>query len=144
MDDNQIIIKADKKYRKRILLVALILVIIGFFLIQYLQTLSNKLSTLAEKFPERVIREAVNSFKVIFFVMFLLSLGFCIYLYRLGTSILKSGQFPLPGMKVIKDTKLETGEKAKSKGRLLQIMSVLFLMMSILVPVMIFLTLRNL
>ena len=144
MDDNQIIIEADKKYRNRMLLVALILIIIGFFIIQYFQTLSNKLSALAEESPELAIQKAENSFKIIFFVMFVLSLGLCIYLFRLGTSILKSGQFPPLGIKVIRDTKLETGKKAKSKGKLLQIFSVLFLLMSILVPIMVFLTLRKL
>jgi len=144
MDDNQIIIEADKKYRNRMLLVALILIIIGFFIIQCFQTLSNKLSALAEESPELAIQKAENSYKIIFFVMFVLSLILCIYLYRLGTSILKSGQFPPPGIKVIRDTKLETGKKARSKGRLLRIFSVLFLLMSILVPLMVFLTLRKL
>ncbi len=143
MDDEQIIIKADKKHRIKILLVALILIIVGFFLLQYFQILLNKLSTLAEESPELAIQKAENTFKIIFSIMFLLSLGLCIYLFKLGTLIVKSGQFPPPGLKVIRDVKLETGQKAKSKGRIVQVLSVIFLMMGIIIPIMIFLTLRN-
>ncbi|HHE39271.1 MAG TPA: hypothetical protein ENL20_11965 [Candidatus Cloacimonetes bacterium] len=141
--DEQIIVKADKNYRKKILLIAFTLIVIGFFLLRYFQALLNRLSTLAEESPGLAIKKAENSLKIIFFVMFLLSLGLCFYLYRLGTSILKSEQFPPPGIKVIKDTKLETGRKARSRGRMLQVLSILFLMMGVLVPITVSLILRN-
>jgi hypothetical protein len=40
-------------------------------------------------------------------------LGLAVYQIILARRILKSGRFPPPGMKVIRDTKIQTGAKAK-------------------------------
>ncbi len=144
MKDEQIVIKADKKYRKKILLIALILVILGFVLLTYFRSRLTEISILAENSPETAIQNMKRTFFIIFMIMFIFGLGLCLYLFKLGRSIIESRQFPPPGIKVLRNIKLETGEKAKAKGKLLQVLSVLFLMLSVIIPLLVFLALRNL
>jgi hypothetical protein len=40
-------------------------------------------------------------------------LGLAVYQILLARRVLKSGQFPPPGMRVVRDTKIKTGGKAK-------------------------------
>ena len=53
------------------------------------------------------------------------SVGFAIYLWRLGARIVHTERFPLPGATVIRDTPITTGDKARRQGRLVQAAGVL-------------------
>lgn len=48
------------------------------------------------------------------------SVGFAVYLWRLGARIVRSERFPLPGETVIRDTPITRGDKARRRGRLVQ------------------------
>jgi hypothetical protein len=61
-------------------------------------------------------------------------LGLAVYQIILGRRILKSGRFPPPGMKVIRDTKIETGAKAKKVAiSLIALSSIVIVMILFLV-----------
>jgi hypothetical protein len=49
--------------------------------------------------------------------------AFNIYLWRLGSRIVVTGQFPPPGMKVLRDTPVLRDAAARKCGRLLQVVA---------------------
>lgn len=57
--------------------------------------------------------------------------GFAVYLWFLGEQISRSGRFPLPSMKVIRDTVVVTGQAALSRSRCVKAFAV-FLALSAL------------
>jgi hypothetical protein len=48
------------------------------------------------------------------------TLVFAAYFWRLGGRVIRSNQFPPPGMRVIRDTVVWHGESARRRGRILQ------------------------
>lgn len=58
-----------------------------------------------------------------------------IYCWQLGRSVIHSGQFPSPGMKVLVDTPIIRGHKALMKGRVLQLVGLLLSASSIAFPI---------
>lgn len=50
-------------------------------------------------------------------------LGVATYLWRLGDRIVRSGRFPAPGMAVARDTVVQQGLAARSRGRVLQFLA---------------------
>jgi len=55
----------------------------------------------------------VNLIKIFIIINPIVTFGFMIYFILLGTKTYKSGLFPPPGVKVIRDTKLVKGDKAR-------------------------------
>jgi hypothetical protein len=51
-------------------------------------------------------------------------LAFAAYLWWLGTKVLRAGEFPPPGHRVIQDTRVIAGDAAMSRGRLLKLVAV--------------------
>ena len=113
---NKKIIKADKKLRNRTLIFILILIILVFiFHIFYNQFLSG-IKNLAEESPEMAINKILITLKILMVAMCIIFAAFTIYCFHISLLIYKSEQFPPPGMRVIKDTVLITGEKAKVRA----------------------------
>lgn len=50
-------------------------------------------------------------------------LGVAAYLWALGARILRAREFPPPGLRVIRDSAVITGERAISRGRLLKMLA---------------------
>jgi hypothetical protein len=51
-------------------------------------------------------------------------LAFAVYVWRIGARILEAGQFPPPGLRVVRDTAIVTGQPAIMRGRLLRALAV--------------------
>ncbi len=49
--------------------------------------------------------------------------AFAAYLWRLGGKVVLAQAFPPPGMRVVRDTPILTGERAVSRGRLLKVLA---------------------
>lgn len=67
----------------------------------------------------------------ILILLLLLFIGPSIYLIYIGRQIKRSGEFPFPGMKVIRDTKVIVGEKALNRGRMFTILGYSSIILSI-------------
>src|SRR5215468_4564944 len=46
-----------------------------------------------------------------------------VYLWALGGKVVRTREFPPPGLRVIRDTPIVTGERAVSRGRLLKVLA---------------------
>ena len=115
------IVHADKKYRNIALGLCFLLGLLGIVLIiwglppgmEYLKGLEPK-----------------TAFLIIELVLLLIMLSMVpigLFIFNLSRKIIKHECFPPPGMKVIKDTPIEKGKKAKVKGQILLFISLLFM-----------------
>ena len=132
---NEKIVKTDKEFRKKILLITLLLVVAGIVFIFYFQNYLTELRSLAEENPELTLQKIISSMKIIIFSLMIIFAGAGIYFLRLGILTIKSSQFPPPGIKVIKDTRLIEGKNAVRKGIIIIILSMLFIISGILLPI---------
>ena len=115
------IIRADKKYRNKALGLFFLLGLLGILLIiwglpsgmEYLKRLDPKTAFL------------IIDLVLVFIMLSMVPIG--LFLLNLSRKIMKHECFPPPGMKVIKDTPIEKGKKAKVKGQILLFISLLFM-----------------
>ena len=118
---NRDIIRADKKYRNKALGLLFLLGLLSILIIiwglpsgmEYLRHLDHQTAFL------------IIDLVLVFIVLSMVPLG--IFLLRLSRKILKHECFPPPGMKVIKDTPIVRGKKAKIKGQIVLFISILFM-----------------
>jgi hypothetical protein len=59
-------------------------------------------------------------------------IAFAIYVWTLAKKIIRAREFPPPGLRVLRDTPIITGEKAFARGRLLQVFAVICAITSVL------------
>lgn len=113
--------RTDSVFRRQIVLVLVVGALVGALLIvafeQYQIPLRNWILSDPEALAQRV--------KVAFLLLaaFLMAplLALAVYLWSLGGRVLRAREFPPPGLRVIHDTPVITGEAAISRGRLLKV-----------------------
>ena len=138
------IVKTDKDLRKKILLITLLLVVAGVIFIFYFQNYLTGLKLLAKEYPELALQRIIYSMKIIIFMLMIIFAGAGIYFLRLGILTIKTSQFPPPGIKVIKDTRLIEGKNAVRKGVIIIILSMLFIISGIFLPIQFYAIMRTL
>ncbi len=110
---NTSVVPADKELRKKFI-IFLVLVTIAFIALEPpFKGYMDQIDQLSKKDPELAFKKAMLLLKWSLGVVFLLLLGMGVYLVLLARRTLRSGQYPPPRMKVIKDTKLRTGTQAR-------------------------------
>ena len=120
------IVSADKTYRNKVLALCFLLGLLGVLLIKWGVPLG--LEYLNHLDPK-------TAFLIIDVTLALIMLSMVpvgLYLFKLGRTIIKHECFPPPGMKVIKDTPIDKGKKAKVKGQILVYISILFMVVGLL------------
>ena len=130
---HQDIVAADKELRKKIiiflLLVTIAVVVTGSYLENYLDQIEQQ----SQKDPELASEKIMFVFRLCTGLVFLLLLCMGIYLILLARRTLRSGQYPPPGMKVIRDTRIRTGAEVKSITVLMFFSSVILIIFAFLV-----------
>lgn len=107
------IILADKKYRRKVIIIYLISVALGAALISWgLPWVKGHIKGLE---PE----SALNNLIMLVRFMFLSIVPFGFYMLSHGRKVLMHEQFPPPNSKVIIDTRIIVGEKALIRGRII-------------------------
>ncbi len=119
------LLKADPQSRRKLINIYFVVFIVGFIIIQW--GLPEFKAFVNQKKP----REAAHILLITLSLCFLSVLPMAIYIYRYGQRILKAGQFPPPGEKVIRDTKIIEGNSARRRGRILIILSLLLALASL-------------
>ncbi len=77
-------------------------------------------------------QKALGIIKVALVVLFLGTVPLAAYLFTIGRKMMKYERFPPPGMKVITDTKLVEGEKAKFRGQVVVVLSLVLILLGLL------------
>jgi cytochrome bd-type quinol oxidase subunit 1 len=109
----QDIVRADKEFRKRFIVFLMLIVIVFVFTILSMKSYLDQMGELRRENPGLAGKKVIFLLKWWMGLGSLPILGFGVYQIILGRRILKAGRFPPPGMKMIRDTKIRTGAKAK-------------------------------
>jgi len=123
---NQGVVRADKLYRRKILIITLFLVLIGVVLF-------SGVIPWAQAYLQRLApQKALCMVRVALVAMFLSMVPIALYLWTFGRKVLSSERFPPPDVKVIKDTRLLEGEKATFRGRLVIAFALILILLGLL------------
>jgi len=107
------VIPADTRLRTQVIVWGTCTLVLGLACILYLNTYLDALTALHTAAPQLAAEQIQRLF-------FLLAIGIALLtgllagiVSYLAVRVLKAGQYPPPGMRVIRDTKLKTGREAK-------------------------------
>ena len=129
------IVKADRNTKIYYLIVIIILIVAAFFLYRYWQGYYEKLTILAENHPEQALMKVADLIRIVIYINPIVMAGFMIYFIVLGIKTYRSEQFPPPGVKVVRDTKLTEGSKAKKYALGLWFVVLILIVFTILITI---------
>jgi hypothetical protein len=128
----ELIIRGDTAYRKRIYLLYALLVLVGVVAVRWLVPMGlGHLRSLG-------MRQLLVMLRALFIVILLSFAPAAIYLIVVGRRILKHERFPYPGQRVMYDTRQMTGARARHRGRALLILGTVFLFLMVVSSVYIY------
>ncbi len=107
------LISADNALRKKFFLILVIVVLASIVLEPHLKAYMHQIDQLSKKDPELALEKTKLLLKWSMRVVFAALAGMGTYLILLARRTLRSGKYPPPGMRVIRDTRLRTGNQAK-------------------------------
>jgi heme/copper-type cytochrome/quinol oxidase subunit 2 len=126
------IVPADKELRKKIILFLVVVTLAIIVAEPYLKDYLDQIEQQSQKEPELAFYKIMVVFKFFMGSVFLLLLGMGIYLILLARRISRSRQYPPPGMKLIRDTRIRTEAEAKSITTLMIVSSAILILFAFL------------
>jgi hypothetical protein len=115
--------RADPAVRRQAVLILVVGTILGALLIVGFQRYHIPIRDWIRSEPGASAQRA--NWALLLLAAFLIGplLGLATYLWSLGGRVLRAREFPPPGLRVIRDTPVITGEGAISRGRLLKLLA---------------------
>ena len=113
---DQGVVQADKELRKKFILFLILFTIVVILIEPTLNRCIEQIKETSEKDPELAFKKSMVALKVSLGLVSFLLLMTGVYFIALARRTFKSGQYPPPGMRVIRDTRLRTGIQAKRAG----------------------------
>lgn len=111
------IMRSDPRLRRITVVIVIILIAAGFAFMRYaLPRYVDYLRELARRDPNALVLEYRRAFLVMFSIVGALSVAIGLYLLRIGRAVLRSECFPPPHVKVVLDTKIVRGGRARRFG----------------------------
>ncbi len=107
------IVRGDKEFRKRFIVFLVLIAIVFSIAILSVKSYLDQMGELRRENPGLAGKKVILLLKWWMSLGSLPILGFGVYQILIARRILKSGQYPPPGLKMLRDTKIETGAKAK-------------------------------
>lgn len=107
------LIPADKALRKKVILFLVIIVFAALVLEPHFEAYLGQMSQLSKEDPNLALEKTMLLLKWSLRSVFVALVGMGVYLILLARRALRSGQYPPPGMRVIRDTRLRRGNQAK-------------------------------
>ena len=107
------IVRADNRLRRRVQWLAGFVTVGGLITLAILYSNLRGINDLADEDLDAAVDQAVRLATVIGWITGLSFVGIGVWFLRLARRIRRSGRFPPPGMKVIKDTPVKTGTRAR-------------------------------
>jgi hypothetical protein len=120
---DQDIIPADKNLRKKFFIFLGLVTMAVILVAPYMNDYIDQIKQMSKENPDLAFKKSIFTLKVSLGLVSILLLMAGVYLISLARNTLKSGQYPPPGMRVIRETRLRTGMQAKMAGISLIILS---------------------
>ncbi len=111
-------LQADPAYRRKIIIIIIVIAIGGVLCLQLLMPLLGEY--LAKHEPD----VSLNIVKYLLLFLVMIPALFSMYLIRMAIQINKHGQFPPPATRVIKDTRILYDSAAKIRARVLIVLAI--------------------
>ncbi len=119
---------ADPRARRVALIVLAIAFVAGTLLLWALNTSQSAVASWLREDPARTVRRARWLLAGLAVVTSGPAIAAGAYLLRLGSRVIAAERFPPPGMRVVQDTTVVTGDAARSRGRLFQGLAAILLL----------------
>lgn len=129
----KIIVSADPRLRKQVLIIVLIIIFSALVIWFYLQKYFLYLNILAEQYPSLALDKSVQLIHILLLINNLAFFVLSIYLITMGIRIFRSQQYPPPGQRVIRNTILVSGGKARIHAFVLWFITILLIILVILI-----------
>jgi uncharacterized membrane protein SpoIIM required for sporulation len=107
------LIPADQVLRKKVILFLLIVVLTALVLEPHFKAYMDQMSQLSKEDPNLALEKTMLLLKWSLRSVFVALVAMGVYLILLARRTLRLGQYPPPGMRVIRETRLRTGNPAK-------------------------------
>jgi len=120
--------RVDPRIRLLLLFVYLASAIIGAIIIWWIE---RWLAGLKQIDPNIALHQVLTGFIYIHSAVCAIILVFSIYLWRTGAKVRNIGQFPLPGMFLLRDTVILRGAAARRQALILQSISIVLMLFCI-------------
>lgn len=115
--------RADPIARRKVALVLVVGTCVGVLLIVAFERYRAPLSDWVLAEPGASAQRARLVLLLLAVLLLTPLLAFAAYLWSLGERVVRAREFPPPGLRVIRDTPVITGESAVSRGRLLKLLA---------------------
>ena len=116
--------RADAGTRRRAIWIVILGIAAGAVMLRWFEQSLPALIAWATENPDQGAARARLLLALIGTVIVAPLAGFAAYLWFLGERISRSGRFPLPSMKVVRDTVVVTGEDAVTRSRFVKALAV--------------------
>ncbi|MFW6373919.1 MAG: hypothetical protein ACOC3W_09495 [Thermodesulfobacteriota bacterium] len=113
---NSFLIKSDPAYRKKVILLLVVLTLLGAGVVIYFQNFMDTLLTSAETDPQGAIEETIRIFRILMAALGISLFVMGAYFMWVSIRILRSSQLPPPQTKVIRDIRAVIGRPAVIRG----------------------------
>ena len=127
---NQDIVPADKNLRKKFFIFLGLSVIAVLIIVPYFNEYIEQIKQAFKENPEVAFKKSMFVLKASLGFVSLLLLMTGVYFIILARRTLRSGQYPPPGMRVIRDTRLRTGTQAKRAAISLIVLSCILIILA--------------
>jgi hypothetical protein len=127
---NQDIVPADKNLRKKFFIFLGLSVITVLIIVPYFNEYLEQIRQVFKENPEVAFKKSMFVLKATLSFVSLLLVMTGIYLMVLARRTLRSGQYPPPGMRVIRDTRLRTGNQVKKVALSLIVLSCMLIILA--------------
>jgi len=119
------ILPADKTHRNWIVAVALLGAILVLLLVVVLDEQIEEIKRQAGEDPRKAVETILRLIAVTACVSGAGLVGMALWFWRLGRRVRLTGRFPPPGMKVIRDTPVRTGPRARNVANVARLTALL-------------------
>lgn len=112
--------RVDPTYRRRVAIAAVVAAGIGFGVLWLIRGQMNHIDALAEENMAAATERAMDLVAAVAWAGGLGTVGTGLWFWYLGWKVRRSGEFPPPGWKVIKDTPVRRGRRAAALATVVQ------------------------
>ncbi len=127
------VIKADAALKKKIIIFYVIVAIIGVIIFKFSYDYLQEMRVLAQEDIDTAADRMLLFIHVWLVISVVAVMGVGGYLLWFALRVLRSGQMPPPGTRVIRDMRIIEGEKATKRAKVLIIASVLLVIIGLAV-----------
>ncbi len=113
---NEPVLKADRTLRRKMILFLAAASVLGLALLFFFQNELGQVDQLARENPRAALEQLLNRLHLLALSMTLLFVPFSLYLLYFSIRTYRASRFPPPGSRVVRDTRIVTGRRARMKG----------------------------